>query len=857
MQFWRRTIGSGGTLAPGQYTIVAGTCVGNDPIVASARFTVISPTHPATTTTTIAPNQASVAPRGELFFTATVTDVSSTPTNPTGTISFGEGFPAVGGGFVAQPCHPSGNNQLVCTVIYHAPFKTGRATITARYPGDQTHDQSSAPPAIVVVGKISLKSVSAIQAPEGQFRLVRGKSTVLQLVIDNPLPDDKVVVPVRILIRDHLPTGPILSRTISDTLILNNRPPNDSEDKIFVAVQSPIVPEGDLLDVTATLDPDDIVSGVDKADNIKQSVNSVKKTRLFRILFEPIGEAAFPFAQSLIPSSSRAAPSYQEMSTFATNAEQFLQATYPVADFRVFTGVSPFRQNYITPTGVFFGGGFPQQKAVLKQIAEDAALSGFDKGVGVLERGWLGRHFLGYGVLITDQHPTVGVSLEGISGVIIEKQENSGTATAHEISHTFGWVTPGHPLEDPDNPRHLPSTLAAPGYWVSCRTEIPARGAVCGSVTVGPASFEDFTYHDGVPNVDRWIHKSTFEFLLSKLTLDPADPEVILLSGLVFKDNTVAFDPWYKIDGPADIPLDHPGSYRVVYLDKRGNRLAETGFDLNFGAPNFQGESDVAALVVKIPSVQGTAKIVIQNGQAVIAQRVVSEHPPVVEVTHPNGGEVFTAGDEMVVKWRASARGKAKNKLAYAILMSKDAGTTWLPLAVDWTGMDFSFNLPPSMISDAVLIKVLATDGVNTGQDVSDLTFAILRNTLPVANAGLPQTVPDGTIVILDGSQSFDTNGLTSTLSFSWTQIHGPNVALQNPTSISPTFVAPPVHEPTRLTFQLVVNDGHTNSVPATVKVRVVPPGHVSDDDEDANEETDRSSRADKGQHMIRKVRPD
>ncbi len=90
-------------------------------------------------------------------------------------------------------------------------------------------------------------------------------------------------------------------------------------------------------------------------------------------------------------------------------------------------------------------------------------------------------------------------------------------------------------------------------------------------------------------------------------------------------------------------------------------------------------------------------------------------------------------------------------------------------------------------------------------------------NQAPTANAGSAQTVLANATVQLDGSGSSASNN--NPLTYQWTQTAGTTVALSNATVVQPTFTAPA--NPTSVTFQLVVNDGLTNSSPATVTITV------------------------------------
>jgi hypothetical protein len=93
----------------------------------------------------------------------------------------------------------------------------------------------------------------------------------------------------------------------------------------------------------------------------------------------------------------------------------------------------------------------------------------------------------------------------------------------------------------------------------------------------------------------------------------------------------------------------------------------------------------------------------------------------------------------------------------------------------------------------------------------------------PIANAGPDQSVRMGAIVTLDGTESFDREG--QSLAYSWTQTSGPEVTLNDPTSVRPTFTSPDVvRDNTTLTFSLEVNNGRQGSDADTVSIIVMPP---------------------------------
>ncbi|MCR9245969.1 MAG: tandem-95 repeat protein [bacterium] len=131
----------------------------------------------------------------------------------------------------------------------------------------------------------------------------------------------------------------------------------------------------------------------------------------------------------------------------------------------------------------------------------------------------------------------------------------------------------------------------------------------------------------------------------------------------------------------------------------------------------------------------------------------------------------------------------------------------------------------PNVTSDELLrFEVTVSDGTNASVDTVDISVAA-TNSAPVTSAGTDQVGFAGDVITLDASDTTDADG--DGLTYSWTQVSGPAVALSDPTSPAPTFTLANATNPTVLTFELTASDGTTSSTDQ-VQVTVNPAGMVA-----------------------------
>lgn len=190
---------------------------------------------------------------------------------------------------------------------------------------------------------------------------------------------------------------------------------------------------------------------------------------------------------------------------------------------------------------------------------------------------------------------------------------------------------------------------------------------------------------------------------------------------------------------------------------------------------------------------------------------VVTAQPPIANV---GTGQTVPAGTLVTLNGSGSSDPSGQLPLTYAwSIVSQPAGGTAVlsnPAIVNPT-------FTPNALGNYV-IQLVVTDAANLSSTPASVTFST-SDAPPVANAGPSQTITaTGTLVHLDGTQSFDLAGLAIT--YQWTFLSKPtgsNATLTGPTTSKPSFTA---DVPGNYGIQLVVTDSlGTPSSPSSVLV--------------------------------------
>jgi len=454
-----------------------------------------------------------------------------------------------------------------------------------------------------------------------------------------------------------------------------------------------------MIKVTITPLPDELNS-----NNNEMTLTPGKKvaeSKPFRILVVPV---YFPDIGQT-PFTPR--------KTWLERQEEYLRSTFPVADEHFLW------HDHLSPIPISGTPPLPPLPIILDSwlywyVARDmsalARISGYDRVVIVIQDltpGWAGNAI---GMWIHDRVPVI----------VLDESIWQENLVAHELGHTYYLCHPndlGPPVFD------------AKRFWVAER-DYERDAITFMNATLPLFSWIDKGRYDNDPLVEiipgvllRWN-------LFDQLAII-ADPEVMLLRFIVFENDTAVADkPWYLSMGIPDLVLGTTGNYSIVLLDDQSQLISQMGFNASFtyfqevNGTMVEAQTDTLPFIFTIPYVNGTSVIQIRNAtDHILLSKSISSNSPTVNVTFPNGGEALTAGIDYTISWNGSD--VDEDNLAYTLAYSEDGGENWVPLAIDLNQTSYIWDTTFLQKGSNYLVKVIATDGVNTSEDVSDNAFTV------------------------------------------------------------------------------------------------------------------------------------
>jgi rhamnogalacturonyl hydrolase YesR len=542
-----------------------------------------------------------------------------------------------------------------------------------------------------LVGDLILSDFSPVQVVYGASVLVANKPTVFRAIVQSTFSQ---IEPLRIRFTYSGGVSSDYLSTIS---------PNSIKE-VFISFDSSTLRQKGTFAYSARLDPDNEIIETNENNNMLTGSKTVIETNYLSVLYVPLR------------ASGEAPVSTADLKLMEQYGDQYVLETYP----------TPGVYSQISAPQILAHNNWGCLLLTLIDIDNNAKAAHFDRTVVILPNkngNWL-YDLVGGPANSPGWTPTTVTPWSTTYWTICTVENTYYAAIPHELAHTYG--RPGGSGEEYNtNPPGNPATGYDAGRKVKVENGLCFMASSAPFVKLGDA-LKHFTY--GNPPHDYgdylggyWICNTCYEALLGQFK-KAGDPEVMYMGGIVFENDTVLLPSWSRMpDGVPDLPLGDSGNCMILFLDDTGNLIAQTGFNASFVYLSDEFYITAFSFTVEYPA--GTRKIQILLDDSMIVEKNVTLNSPTVSVVSPNGGEVITAGEECLISWNSSDLDG--DQLTSNIFYSGDGGAHWIPIATDLNQTTFLWDTSALKRGSDYLLRVITTDGINTGEDISDSAFTI------------------------------------------------------------------------------------------------------------------------------------
>ncbi len=202
--------------------------------------------------------------------------------------------------------------------------------------------------------------------------------------------------------------------------------------------------------------------------------------------------------------------------------------------------------------------------------------------------------------------------------------------------------------------------------------------------------------------------------LASALAAPPFEnAEYLIVGGAARRDGSAGrLDPAYRITAAEPVDPSDPAGNHCLRFSGANGTLADYCFTLKFEGHVDQAPLDGEEFALRVPYPAGTTRLALLRGDKELAALSLSGSAPAVSITSPRAGEMWEGTHTL--SWSATRAGG--QELAYAVLYTPDGGKTWYPMGVDMTESQLTFDTARIASGDWVSFRVLASNGLNTGQ---------------------------------------------------------------------------------------------------------------------------------------------
>ncbi len=589
----------------------------------------------------------------------------------------------------------------------------------------------------ILVGDIYIESIEPIQVIIDSDTLVTNKPTVVRIIVHSTFTEEissEIEITYdfgsKTYLEDGVPWGGVEIAPGINTIYAPGGPAIPAHNSTWgpkVYLKWTHTGLDGLL--KAELDPDNKLVETDETNNIKfiDSAIAVASAPMVKILYVPI---AFPGDEDWTVSSS----------TMNTQ-KKFMLKTYPLAETDLNFQAGSLWRFSISPSGTgdrLINWLF---EVVVYPISCSTRIMGFK------------RVIISWNELLSGSGVAIGMlrNPEIREPVLVSPYMPQNNLVAHELGHTYYLWHPhdlGPPIftgecYDVDDYEYGETMDVFMSYrdsptWID-------KGRYDGNPKT-PMLSGNYYYpgdpEEGIEPKNASLPVSTWNWnLMEQLTTDLPTYSCIMVHGLLRENGTITLNySWYRIEAIPDAPQQiikgsqNQRNYFVIFKNDNNQIISSFPFIVSFNYVTHNdktgllevAETDTVPFIFNIKEVEGTRFIEIQddNGQ-ILAEREVTQNSPMVQIIYPNGGEKFKIGDKINIQW--NAQDQDQDTLRYSLAFSNDNGKTWVPIAFETKETSFEWNTY-GLSKGKYKIKVIASDGVNIGEDISDEEFTLPKN---------------------------------------------------------------------------------------------------------------------------------
>ena len=233
------------------------------------------------------------------------------------------------------------------------------------------------------------------------------------------------------------------------------------------------------------------------------------------------------------------------------------------------------------------------------------------------------------------------------------------------------------------------------------------------------------------------------------------------------------FFPSYRLSAQDVAEPGGEGSYLLQLLDAGGQPLFTHAIEAEFlqGDPPDPEYGLPARFSEIVPFPDDLARIVLKSGNRILAEQMRTANSPVVNVLTPVVDEHWASGGTYWITWEAGdLDGDA---LYFLIQYSADDGRTWTTLAADRQESALAVDSTQLAGSARAIIRIVASDGVNSTTDVSAPFVVEAKPPIPWIMAPDPGEgghliIAKGELLVLEGNATHPDLSPVEDQAFHW-----------------------------------------------------------------------------------------